>query len=102
MVRILQGASSGLGLEVARLLAERGATVVLACRDLERAETAKSIIKAHVESASIDTVHLDLADLSSVRAAATEILKRYEAVHIVRLDGAPSVATQLHTALPVT
>jgi NAD(P)-dependent dehydrogenase (short-subunit alcohol dehydrogenase family) len=70
---VVTGASSGLGLETARVLAARGATVVLACRDLEKAVRAAERIQAEVGRASLRMVRLDLASLVSVREAAGEI-----------------------------
>jgi NAD(P)-dependent dehydrogenase (short-subunit alcohol dehydrogenase family) len=66
---VVTGASVGLGLETARVLAARGAKVVLACRDTTKGEAAArtmSGIKARV-------VELDLASLPSVREAAETI-----------------------------
>jgi NAD(P)-dependent dehydrogenase (short-subunit alcohol dehydrogenase family) len=70
---VVTGASGGLGLETATVLAERGATVVLACRDLGKAERAAQRIRQHAGNADARVVRLDLADLASVRAAADEI-----------------------------
>jgi NAD(P)-dependent dehydrogenase (short-subunit alcohol dehydrogenase family) len=55
------------------VLAARGATVVLACRDLEKAVRAAERIQAEVGRASLRMVRLDLASLVSVREAAGEI-----------------------------
>ena len=70
---VVTGASSGLGLETARVLAARGATVVLACRDMGRAGQAAGLIRAAAGRASVRVVRLDLASLTSVREAAGEI-----------------------------
>jgi NAD(P)-dependent dehydrogenase (short-subunit alcohol dehydrogenase family) len=70
---VVTGASGGLGLETARVLAGRGATVVLACRDLGKAEQAAGPIRAQAGLDSVAIVHLDLASLASVRQAADEI-----------------------------
>lgn len=78
---IVTGANSGIGLETARALAHRGAHVVLACRDLDRARAAEADIAASVPGASLEVSHLDLADLASVRAFA----RSYEGSH-ERLD----------------
>ena len=70
---VVTGANSGLGLETARVLAARGATVVLACRDMGKAKQAAELIQADAGRASVRVVRLDLASLSSVREAAGEI-----------------------------
>jgi NAD(P)-dependent dehydrogenase (short-subunit alcohol dehydrogenase family) len=70
---VVTGASSGLGLEIAGVLAARGATVVLACRDVGRAERAAGLIRAGAGRAGVRVVRLDLASLASVREAAGEI-----------------------------
>jgi NAD(P)-dependent dehydrogenase (short-subunit alcohol dehydrogenase family) len=70
---VVTGASGGLGLETAEVLAWRGAAVVLACRDLGKAEGAAERIRQHSGNADVRVVHLDLASMASVRAAADEI-----------------------------
>ncbi len=61
---VVTGGAAGIGLETARVLAERGARVVLACRDPRRVPRIAGDVTA---------VRLDLASLASVRAAAEEI-----------------------------
>jgi len=73
-VAVVTGGNAGIGLETARVLAERGGTVVLACRDERKAAEAASQIRATAPDADIRAVHLDLASLGSVRQAADEIL----------------------------
>jgi NAD(P)-dependent dehydrogenase (short-subunit alcohol dehydrogenase family) len=70
---VVTGAAAGLGLEVARVLASRGARVVLACRNVERGEVAAGRIRAESRQATVQVVRLDLASLASVREAADEI-----------------------------
>jgi NAD(P)-dependent dehydrogenase (short-subunit alcohol dehydrogenase family) len=81
---VVTGASSGLGLETARVLAACGATVVLACRDTGKAGRAAGQIQAEAGRmagqtgaeagrAGVRVVRLDLASLASVRQAAEEI-----------------------------
>ena len=67
---VVTGACAGLGLEV---LAGRGATVVMACRDVAKAERAADQVRSEVRRANVRVVRLDLASLSSVREAADEI-----------------------------
>jgi len=62
---IITGASSGVGLQGARSLAQRGWHVVLACRDLPKTEQA--VQSLGMSSDHYTTIHLDLASLESVR-----------------------------------
>ena len=77
-VALVTGASGGLGLETAAVLAQRGATVVLACRNPERAAAAARRIGGRTE-----LLELDLASLESVRAAAQETRKRYDRLDLL-------------------
>jgi len=65
---LVTGVSAGLGVETARALAARGATLVGAARDLDKARRAAASVKG------IELVELDLASLKSVRAAADALL----------------------------
>src|SRR5580658_350989 len=80
---VITGANTGVGFETARILAGRGAEVVLACRDPERADQAKKRIESEVLGARLDTVTLDLASLASVRSAAAELRSRYPSVDLL-------------------
>jgi NAD(P)-dependent dehydrogenase (short-subunit alcohol dehydrogenase family) len=78
-VAVVTGASAGIGLETATVLARRGATVVLACRDLAKGQRAASQIGA----ADVRLVRLDLASLSSVREAAGEIRDTFPRLNLL-------------------
>jgi NAD(P)-dependent dehydrogenase (short-subunit alcohol dehydrogenase family) len=68
---VVTGANSGLGLIFARELARRGASVVLACRDMRKGEAALAQVRAAGGEAEL--ARLDLGQLESVRAfAATQ------------------------------
>jgi NAD(P)-dependent dehydrogenase (short-subunit alcohol dehydrogenase family) len=66
------GASSGLGLRTATVLASAGATVVLGCCDRAKAEAAAGLI-ASGAGAGPRVVQIDLASLASVHSAAATI-----------------------------
>ena len=70
---VVTGATSGIGLETARILSERGAQVVLACRDVVRADQIAERFMAQAPASRVRVVPLDLASLDSVRAAVAEI-----------------------------
>jgi len=78
---VVTGATAGLGLETARVLARRGASVVLACRDIDKAERAAARIPTDVE-----IVRLDLASLASVREAAAHIRSAHSRLDLLILN----------------
>ncbi|MQB45710.1 oxidoreductase [Rhizobium sp. ICMP 5592] len=67
---IVTGANTGIGFEVSRVLAARGARVLLACRDQAKAEAAMAAIRQKAPGADLSFLPLDQADLASVGAAA--------------------------------
>jgi NAD(P)-dependent dehydrogenase (short-subunit alcohol dehydrogenase family) len=72
---VVTGANSGLGFETARALAQKGAHVVLACRNQEKGRAAVEKIRSETPSAMQTLVALDLASLASIRSCATELLE---------------------------
>lgn len=72
---LVTGASAGLGVETARVLAAHGAQVVGAARDLAKAERATAQVRAEAKNGGgLELVELDLASLASVRACADKLL----------------------------
>jgi len=78
---IVTGGNSGIGLEAARMLAQKGARIVLGCRNAEKAKTAVDAIGHAAPGAQVEVLPLDLASLASVR----EFARAYAAKH-ARLD----------------
>ena len=80
---IVTGANSGIGYETAKALAAKGATVVMACRNLDKANEAAAEIRKTVSDADLDIIPLDLADLSSVRKFATLFNAKYSKLDLL-------------------
>lgn len=80
-IMIVTGANTGLGFENALTLAQKGAKVIMACRNMAKANAAKAKIEAAVPQANLEVMEIDLSKLSSVRNFA----KAYQAKHD-RLD----------------
>ena len=69
---VVTGGSSGIGLETARLLVERGARVSLVARDRGRLDAAKRETPARPQTASIDVTDPDAVDAGFARLTAGE------------------------------
>lgn len=73
---LITGGNVGLGYETALDLAHRGASIVLACRDLTSAQHAVMNIRSISKNENVSCMELDLASLSSVRAFAKELKQK--------------------------
>lgn len=72
-VFVVTGANSGLGLETARALGSRGASVIMTARDMAKGEAAVESLRAEQPDSRFELRQLDLADLDSVREFAAGI-----------------------------
>ncbi|MEW2443995.1 SDR family NAD(P)-dependent oxidoreductase [Micromonospora marina] len=77
-VAVVTGANTGLGYETAKALAERGASVVLAVRDVAKGERAAAGLTGDVSVQA-----LDLTSLDSVRAAAAALRSRFDRIDLL-------------------
>jgi NAD(P)-dependent dehydrogenase (short-subunit alcohol dehydrogenase family) len=84
---VVTGANSGLGYEGTRAFAEKGATVVMACRSVDRGERAADEIRRESAAArddlDLDVRECDLASLDSVREFAEGLGDEYDAVDVL-------------------
>jgi NAD(P)-dependent dehydrogenase (short-subunit alcohol dehydrogenase family) len=80
---VVTGANGGLGLKTARQLAAKGAHVVMAVRNQEKASAAVDEIRASAPDAALELVALDLASQASIRAAAEQIMAAHKSIDLL-------------------
>lgn len=82
-VVVITGASSGLGKEASRVFAEKGARVVMAVRNTEKATSVAKAIREGYPKAQIDILELDLGNLDSVKSFSEKVLADYTQLDIL-------------------
>lgn len=82
-IAIVTGANTGIGLETARMLAQKGAEVILACRSAEKGQAAAAKISALGPAGAVRFEPLDLGDLESVDAFAKSFVARHERLDLL-------------------
>ena len=80
---IITGAASGLGMEAARAMSAHGASVTVLARSAERARGAVDQLADLVPGADLEAGVVDLGDLATIRAFATDFLDCHEGVDIL-------------------
>ncbi|XP_064622832.1 retinol dehydrogenase 12-like [Lineus longissimus] len=80
---IITGANSGIGKETAKELAKRGATVILACKDLLKAERAAAYIRKDSENKKVAVKVVDVSSLTSIRKFVEDVKKTVPEIHVL-------------------
>jgi NAD(P)-dependent dehydrogenase (short-subunit alcohol dehydrogenase family) len=80
---VVTGANTGIGLETARMLALRGANVVLACRSPDKGRAALERVRAGKPKGTATLEALDLADLDSVAAFADRFAMAHDRLDLL-------------------
>jgi NAD(P)-dependent dehydrogenase (short-subunit alcohol dehydrogenase family) len=84
---LVTGANSGLGFEAAAQLAEVGyGRIILACRTLEKAETAKQALSSRVGSDPFETIAVDVSSVASAQTASDELVRRDHKIDALLLN----------------
>lgn len=81
-VAIVTGANSGIGFEIAKILSDRGATVILACRNMNEGIKTQNKIKGKSLY-----MNLDLADFQSIRNFCKLLKAKSDGVDILINNG---------------
>jgi len=82
-VFLITGANSGLGYETSKFLLEKGATVIMCCRDLLKGEKAKQDLLKLNSSGKIELVELDLSDLKNVMKFSEYIKNKFDNLDVL-------------------
>lgn len=82
-IAVVTGANTGLGFETALALAGKEMEVILACRNLVKANSAKAKILASHPNASVNCLEIDLGDLSSVKTFSQSFLQKYDQLDLL-------------------
>ncbi len=82
-IAVVTGANSGVGQEITVGLAKKEMRVIMACRNIEKAEQAKTDILERVPGADLEIMELDLNSLHSVRRFAQLYQSKYEHLNLL-------------------
>lgn len=85
-VVVITGANSGIGFFAAQYLAQKGATVVMACRSLDKGRAAAETILSNHPSAKLDVLRYDQASYAAIRSFLDELKSKYKRIHALVLN----------------
>jgi NAD(P)-dependent dehydrogenase (short-subunit alcohol dehydrogenase family) len=97
-VVLITGATSGIGKETAKGLAEMGATVVLVGRNREKLDTVAGSIASATGNRAVDTMICDLTSMDSVRKLASEFKHRYQRLDVL-INNAGEIVNERRTTV---
>lgn len=82
-IAVVTGSSSGIGYEAARVLANKGAKVIIAVRNHEKGTNALNKIKTQNDKADVEVMILDLSDLDSIKIFVKEYKTKFDKLDIL-------------------
>lgn len=102
---LITGGNSGIGFETAKIFALKGAHVILACRSIKRASTAKELILKEFPEAKITILIYDQSSFKSINHLVEEIKDKYDHIDTVIVNAGiyhPSPNQFTNDGLPLT
>ena len=94
---IVTGGASGIGYDAALVLAEKGAHVILAVRNIGKGQKALDSIVARHPSAKVELMHIDLGDLESVKLFAETYALRGQGLDLLINNAGVMIPPLKHT-----
>lgn len=82
-VIVITGASSGLGKEATRVLAEKNAKIIMAVRNVKKGEVVATKIRNEFPTANIDVHQLDLGSLKSIKSFSENFSSSFDRLDIL-------------------
>ena len=82
-VFLITGANSGLGYETSKFLLEKGATIIMCCRDLIKGEEARQKLLKFNYPGNLELFKLDLSDLNNVKEIAQLIKVKFNSLDVL-------------------
>ncbi|KAL4455115.1 hypothetical protein ABPG74_006497 [Tetrahymena malaccensis] len=81
---VITGSNTGIGLETAKQLAKRNATIIMGCRDMQKAKQAVDQIMQETQNkAKVELFQLDLSDLDSIATFVKSIKSKFDQITIL-------------------
>ncbi|MEX2588574.1 MAG: SDR family oxidoreductase [Chitinophagales bacterium] len=79
----ITGANAGIGFYTAKALLEKGAAIVMFCRNLEKAENAKQKLITDTGNDKVKTIQADMASFASIEKACKTFLSEYDKLDVL-------------------
>lgn len=95
---LVTGATSGIGLEMARELAIKGNRIILACRNIQKAEKVKGEITSESKNQNVEIMRVDLSSLKSIDKFQKDFYKKYDKLHVLINNAGVFCDKRMHTA----
>jgi len=80
---IITGANSGTGFAATNFMSAKGATVVMACRNPDKAKAALQLIKKENATAKLEIIPLDLSSLASIKQFSETFKSKYDSLSVL-------------------